>query len=286
MASADRLGECPVWDDRSGSLWRVDAVAGEVVRLDVAAATERRYPAGRHVGSLVLSEVGDRVLLAAQGGFFALDPASGAVTLLAEVQPDEPEIVMNDGACDRAGRFVAGTMRLDARPGSGGLFRYAPPSGVVPLLEGAGVSNGLCWDTAGTTLYWIDTLLGRVERLGYDPDRGRVTSRTTAFDLKAWSGLPDGMALDVEGCLWVAFWRGGAVRRFDPAGRLLAEVRLPVLRTTSCCFGGEDLRDLYVTTARQSLREVPDEVQALAGAVLRLRVDVPGVPASRWVAPD
>jgi sugar lactone lactonase YvrE len=281
-ASADCLGESPVWDERTGSLWRVDAVAGAVIRLDLANGDEQRYDVGRHVGSLVLREDGDGVLLAAQGGFFSLAASTGAVTLLAGVQADDPQIVMNDGACDPWGRFVAGSMRRDAGPGCAGLYRYAPGSGAIPLLEGAGLSNGLCWDTAGTTLFWIDSLLCRVERLGYDPEQGAVTSRTTAFDLAGWSGRPDGMAMDAEGCLWIAFWRGGAVRRFDLNGRLLAQVPLPVLRSTSCCFGGDDLRDLYVTTARQSLREVPYDVEPLAGAVLRLRVDVPGVQMPRW----
>lgn len=283
-APTDRLGECPVWDDRTQVLWRVDAVGGVVIALHVGTGTERRYDVGRHVGSLVLRDDSDDVLLAAAGGFYALDVSTGKVTLLAPVSEDDPCLVMNDGACDPAGRFVAGTMRRDAQPGNAGLYRYAPPGSTVTLLDDAGLSNGLCWDASGTTLFWIDSLLRRVERLGYDPALGAVTSRDTAFDLGAWEGFPDGMAIDGEGCLWIAFWRGGAVRRFDPHGRLLAEVSLPVLRTTSCCLGGDDLRDLYVTTARQSLRDIPDEVEPLAGAVFRIRVDVPGVPEQRWRA--
>jgi sugar lactone lactonase YvrE len=263
-------------------LWRVDAVAGAVLSWEAATGLERRYDLGRHVGSLVLPEAGTDLLLAAEGGFCSLDLDSGAVTALAPVGDGDPAVVLNDGACDPAGRFVAGTMRRDARPGSAGLYRYAPPDRAVALLEGAGLSNGLCWDAAGTTLFWVDTLLRRVERLGYDPEHGTVTSRRTAFGVEGFPGVPDGMAMDAEGCLWVAFWRGGAVRRFDPSGRLLAEVALPVLRTTSCCFGGDDLRDLYVTTARESIRDFPAHVEPLAGAVLHLRVDVPGTAVPRW----
>lgn len=283
-APTDRLGECPVWDDRAQVLWRVDAIGGVVIALQVGTGTERRYDVGRHVGSLVLREDSDGVLLAAAGGFYAVAAATGDLRLLAPVQADNPCVVMNDGACDPAGRFVAGTMRTDARPGDAGLYRYAPPGSTVTLLDDAGLSNGLCWDASGMTLFWIDSLLGRVERLGYDSTDGVVTSRDTAFDLSAWEGVPDGMAIDMEGCLWIAFWRGGAVRRFDPDGQLLAEVSLPVLRTTNCCFGGDELRDLYVTTARQSVRDVPDEVESLAGAVFRIRVDVPGAPVHRWRA--
>lgn len=245
---------------------------------------EQRYEVGRHVGSIVLREDGRGLLLAAQGGFFLLDTETSNVTLLAVVTGGDRQVVMNDGACHPRGRFVAGTMSRDAQPGRAGLHRYTPPAAATAMLEGAGLSNGLCWDAAGTTLLWVDTLLGRVHRLGYDPERGTVTSRATALDLTRFPGLPDAIAMDAEGCLWVSFWRGGAVRRFDLDGRLLDEVLLPVLRTTSCCFGGGDLRDLYITTARQSVREVPPEVEPLAGTLLRVRVDVPGLPVPPWRA--
>lgn len=116
IASDDRLGESPVWDDRTSSLWRVDAVAGAVARLDVATDHEQRFHVGWHVGSLVLREDGKRVLLAAQGGFYSLDTGTGAVALLAAVQADDPQIVMNDGACDPAGRFVAGSQAPSPGP--------------------------------------------------------------------------------------------------------------------------------------------------------------------------
>ncbi|WP_448624262.1 SMP-30/gluconolactonase/LRE family protein [Geodermatophilus sp. URMC 64] len=279
VAGGDQLGECPVWDERAGVLHRVDALAGAVLSHDVAAGTERRTDVGRHLGSLVLREDGDGLLLATHGGFRALDLASGRSDLLA---PVDPAVLMNDGGCDPAGRFLAGTMTRDVVPGRGALYRYEPPDTAVPVLDGLTVSNGLAWDEAGTTLFHIDTPLRRVNRLAYDPGTGTVTGRRPAFDLSAYPGLPDGMAIDAEGCLWVAFWRGGAVRRFTPDGVLLEELEVPVLRTTSCCLGGPDLRDLYVTTARRSIREVPAEVEELAGAVFRFRVDVPGVPAHRW----
>lgn len=272
-----------MWDDRTGSLRRVEAVAGAVARLDVATDHEQRFHVLRHVGSLVLREDGKGVLLAAQGGFYSLDTGTGAVALLAAVQADDPQIVMNDGACDLGGAVRRRVASAVARPGSAGLYRYPPPSSATPLLEGAGLRNGLCWEAACTTLLWVDALLGRVERLGYDLERGTVTSRATAMDLTGWSGLPDGIAMDAEGCLWVAFWRGGGIRRFDLSGRLLAEVSPPVLRTTSCCFGGEDL----ATSTSPRRGKAPGTSRrrwALAGAVLRVRVDVPGVPVPRWRA--
>ena len=284
IAGGDQLGECPVWDDRAEVLYRVDALAGAVLAFDPRTGTERRIELGRHVGCVVLRSDGDGLLVAARGGFGALDVRTGQYGVLAPVAADDPTVLMNDGACDPAGRFLAGTMSHDAAPGRGRLYRYEPPGTAVPVLTGVGVSNGLGWDAAGSALFFVDTLLRRVDRLDYDVDTGAVTARRPAVDLRGFPGLPDGLAIDAEDCVWVAFWRGGAVRRFTPDGRLLEEIAVPVARTTSCCLGGPDLRDLYVTTARRSIREVPADVEALAGAVFRYRVAVPGVPERRWRA--
>lgn len=281
-AGGDQLGECPVWDDRAGVLYRVDALAGAVLALDLRTGTEHRVDLGLHLGSLVLREDGDGLVVAAEGGFRTLDPESGVSELRAAVAAEDPGIVMNDGGCDPAGRFLAGTMARDAGPGRGALYRFDPPDAAVPVLAGLGVSNGLAWDAAGTTLFHIDTLRRRVDLHAYDVRTGTLAGRRSTFDVSGYPGLPDGMTIDVEGCLWVAFWRGGAVRRFTPDGRLLQEIAVPVQRTTSCCLGGPDLRDLLVTTARRSIREGPVEAEPLAGAVFRYRVPVPGVPAHRW----
>lgn len=284
-AGGDLLGECPVWDDRTGLLHRVDALAGAVIGLDPATGAESRVELGRHVGSIVLRADGEGLLVAAGDGFGALDLRTGRYEPLVAVVPRDGTVLMNDGACDPAGRFLAGTMSRDAAPGHGALYRYRPPGRAEPVLTGVGISNGLAWDASGSALYFVDTLLRRVDRLGYDAGTGAVTDRRPAVDLSGYPGLPDGLTIDAEDCLWVAFWRGGAVRRFSPDGALLDEVALPVLRTTSCCLGGPDLRDLYVTTARRGIRAAPDEVEDAAGGVFRCRVAVPGVPERRWTGP-
>jgi sugar lactone lactonase YvrE len=117
---------------------------------------------------------------------------------------------MNDGACDPAGRFLAGTMSPDAEPGRGALYRYEPPGAAVPVLTGVGISNGLAWSTAGSTLFFVDTLLQRVDRLAYDVGTGAVTDRRPAFDLSGYGGLPDGMAIDAR---TASGWRSGAAAR-------------------------------------------------------------------------
>jgi sugar lactone lactonase YvrE len=279
--SSDELGECPVWDDRDQLLYRVDVIAGAVLCRDVRTGGERRYELGQRVGCLVLREDGAGLLLGLEDGFGALNLATGAVEVRSALGDDVAGMQLNDGACDPLGRFFAGSIARDATPGLGVLYRYQPPGDAHPVVTGLGVSNGMAWDSAGTTFYLIDSLERRVDRFDYDPERATVSRRRPAIDVSMFDGIPDGMEIDADDCLWVTFWRGGAVRRFHPDGRLLDEIALPVWRTTSCCLGGPDRSVLFVTTARRSLRSAADP-EALGGAVFAVSVDVPGVPARRW----
>ena len=149
------------------------------------------------------------------------------------------------------------------------------------LVTGIGVSNGMTWDSAGTTFFFVDSLERRVDRFRYDPARGTLTDRRPAFDVSRFEGIPDGIEIDADDCLWVTFWRGGAVRRFTASGRLLHDVPLPVRRATSCCLGGPRLSTLFITTARRSLRAGGDP-EPLGGAIFALAVDTPGIAARRW----
>jgi sugar lactone lactonase YvrE len=281
--SADLLGEGPIWDDRRRLLYRVDLVAGAVLSLNLDAGTERRYEIGCPVGCVALRDDGDGLLLGLQEGFARLDLDDGTVRLLAAIEHDTALMQLNDGGCDPAGRFHAGSISSDASPGTGTLYRYQPPDGVRALLAGIGVSNGMAWDRAGSTFFFVDSAKQRVDRFRYDPAEGTLADRRPAFDVSRFEGIPDGIEIDSDDCLWVTFWRGGAVRRFTGGGRLLDELRLPVRRATSCCLGGPDLSTLFITTARRSLRAVGDP-EPLGGAIFALTVGTPGLATRRWRA--
>jgi sugar lactone lactonase YvrE len=281
--SADQLGEGPVWDDWGRLLYRVDVVAGAVLCLDLDSGSERRYATGSPVGCLALPEDGDGLLLGLAGGFGHLSLDDGTVSLLAEIGHDTARMQLNDGGCDPAGRFHSGSICRDASPGKGVLYRYQPPGAVRSLVTGIGVSNGMAWDSAGTTLFFVDSPGRRVDRFRYDPADGTLADRRPAFDVSPFEGIPDGIEIDADDCLWVTFWRGGAVRRFAAGGRLLEEVRVPARRTTSCCLGGTELRTLFITTARRSLRGTGDP-EPLGGAIFAVTAGTPGVATRRWRA--
>ena len=272
-----QLAEGPVWDVANRTLVWVDIHAGLVHRgnatLDV----------GQPVGA-VAPRVGGGLVLALRDGFALMDADGESLEVVAAVEPDLPRNRMNDGRCDPAGRFWAGTMNEEDGRRDGALYRLGTDLRVTRMLEGVGISNGIDWSPDATIMYHVDTPTQRVDAFDFDLASGELANRDTLIEIAPEDGAPDGLTVDAEGSLWLALWGGSALRRYAPSGALEQEVRFPVSRVTSCAFGGPGLRDLYVTTARQGLsaRELEDE--PLAGSIFRLRTDVNGRPPNRFAA--
>jgi sugar lactone lactonase YvrE len=186
----------------------------------------------------------------------------------------------NDGKCDPAGRFWAGTVDFTDFERLGNLYRLDPDLSVHRMLEGVQISNGIAWTLDGTEMYYIDSRLHRVDAFDCDLETGEIENRRVAFHIPEEMGLPDGMTIDGEGMLWIALFKGSRVSRWDPfESRLLQTVDLPVSNVTSCAFDGENLDQLYITTARRWLNAEQLEKQPLAGGLFRAYVGVTGVPA-------
>jgi sugar lactone lactonase YvrE len=149
---------------------------------------------------------------------------------------------MNDGGCDPQGRFYCGSMAYDATPGAGALFRLDPDLSVHRVLSGVTISNGIHWHRGGRLVYHTDTMTGRVDVYDFDPGIGEFSGRRVFTTIDDGSGLPDGMAIDEDGGVWVALWQGGGVRRYDERGRLSERIEVPVHLTTACTFGGRAVR--------------------------------------------
>jgi sugar lactone lactonase YvrE len=262
--------EGPVWSERWGGLRWVDMLAGDVLSLAAEGSVERR-----HVASVVAAlrpRRGGGAVLGIERGF-ALEDAGGTITRLSELWT-EARLRMNEGACDPDGRFYCGSMAYDKQPGAGTLYRLDPDGSVAVTLRGVTISNGLQWSAVGNTVFYNDTPTGRVDRFAFDPDTAAFTERRTFAEVTG-DGSPDGMAIDEEDGVWVALWGGGAVHRYDSAGRLDLVVELPVSNVTACAFGGPDRRTLFITTSREGLEpsDQPD-----AGAVFRYEAGVRGAP--------
>jgi sugar lactone lactonase YvrE len=247
QAPAATLGEGPVWDARDQALYWLDIPESRVHRM-AADGSLSSWDTGQPAGAVVPRASGG-LAVAVSDGFLALDPASGELTMLAEVERDRPENRMNDGACDRAGRFYAGTMADDERPGAGTLYRLDPDLSVTTLVSGVGISNGIGWSPDERLMYYVDSLTHRVDVFDYDPATGSIGGRRPFSAVGQGDVVPDGLTVDAEGGVWVAVWGGYAVLRHDPGGRVLETVNLPAARVSSCVFGGPDLDRLYITTA-------------------------------------
>jgi sugar lactone lactonase YvrE len=275
--------ERPVWDAAAERLLWVDVPRGEVHSLDPASGRDERLASlGRPVGAAALREKGGLVLAVAEG-FALLDAGSAQPSRTLPVERPNPEVRMNDGLCDARGRFLAGTMDEYGRGGA--LFRLEAGAGgysVQTLITDVRESNGLDWSPDGSTFYWIDTLAHTISAFEYDLASGGLSQRRTFVSIDAKEGLPDGLIVDAEGGVWVAIYDGGAVRRYDPAGRLTLEVRLPVKRPTCPTFGGRDLGDLFITSQRVDPNRPGLEDASHAGGIFACRPGFTGQPARRF----
>jgi sugar lactone lactonase YvrE len=274
------LGEGPVWDDRTGELVWVDIVGFAVHRFDPATGTDRAQNVGRHVGAAIPCEDGS-LLLALEDGFAKLR-ADGELDYIADTEADVPETRMNDAEADPAGRLFAGTMAFALTPGVATLYRVDRDHSVRPVVSGMTLSNGLGWSPDRRVMYLIDSLDRRLDAFDYDVETGEIANRRQIVEFPDDGTLPDGMTVDAEGQLWVAIFRGGTIRRFEPDGTPAGELALPVSQPTACAFGGPDLEDLYITTTR--ILKEPEELdrESTLGGLFRCRPGVKGLPANRF----
>jgi sugar lactone lactonase YvrE len=274
--AAATLGEGPCWHPGLDALLWVD-ILGRRVHVSTRTAT-RTYATPGYVGAAV-PRAGGGLVLAMGCSFATLDLDDGTVDVVADVPGDPAVLRMNDGKTDPAGRFWAGTMAFDERSGQGALYRLDGPAAATRVVGRVTISNGLGWSLDAERMFFIDTPTRTVVQYRFDAARGELGARSVLVDTSAYDGVPDGLAVDAEGDLWVAFWDGAAVRCFSGRdGALLEEVAVPVSRPTSCAFGGDGLRDLLVTTAREGLSAEQLARQPLAGSVLALEPGRSGRP--------
>lgn len=276
---ADRLGECPLWDEREAMLWWVDSRWPAVKRLDPATGAVMMLVLPEIVGSIALRQAGG-LLAATKSGIHLLDPSNGA--LGAKVDPEKhlPDNRFNDGRCDRAGRFWAGTMSDVNRDPVGSLYRFDADFRCTKLRNAIIIPNSLAFSPDGRAMYFADTHRHTLWAYDYDPASGAATRERVFADTD--KGRPDGSCVDADGCLWNADYGASRLVRYTPAGEVDRSVELPVTNPTCCCFGGADLGTLYVTTATQRLSPQELARQPLAGSLLALRPGVQGLAESRF----
>lgn len=237
-------GEGPIWSE--GRLLYVDIESHKVISFDPETGEEKVWDVGERVGTVVPRESGGLVI-AGDNGFAFLDTESGEVTAISDPEAAKENNRFNDGKCAPDGHFFAGTISLVKNEGDADLYRLSPALEVTKAYGPVTNSNGIVWSADGATCFYIDTPMKQV--LAFDYSDGLLTNSRRVVALNHIDSSPDGMAIDENGHLWIAFCHGACVTSFDPeSGYEVQRVDLPCLETTACAFGGMHLKDLYVTT--------------------------------------
>jgi sugar lactone lactonase YvrE len=263
--------EGPVWSERWGGLRWVDMLAGDVLTLGADGSIDRRNVGT--IAAVVRPRRGGGAVIAIERGFL-LEDTEGELTELPPVFDDE-RLRMNEGGCDPDGRFYCGSMAYDHARGAGSVYRLAPDGSVDTVLDGVTISNGLEWTPDGTRAYYIDTPTGRIDVFDYDRDGG-LTARRPFVET---GGAPDGLTVDADGGVWVAFYDGGAVHRYGADGTLDEVVEVGARQVTACTLGGANLDELFITTSREHLEPGDDP---LAGALFHADAGVRGRPVREF----
>jgi sugar lactone lactonase YvrE len=274
ITPAAGLAEGPVWDWMTQKLLWVDIDRMDVNVTDVGDGATSKYHFGIRVGSVFLAE-GTRVVATADG-LHTLDLVTGESLRVCPLPPTAGSTRMNDGEVDPAGRVWVGTLSSDTQRVDGSLYRFDPDGNVETVLTPVTASNGLAWSPDNLLMYYVDSGAQRVDVFDYERSEGTISNQREVAAISPDLGLPDGIAVDSEGCVWVAIWGSGTVRRFTPEGALDTVVELPTPNVSSCCFGGPAFDTLYMTTSTRHLAD-PDPV--VDGAIYACRPEVVGIPA-------
>ena len=289
-AAGATLGEGPAWDAKTQTLYWVDILEKRI-----------HYHRGDEDGFMQLDDMpgclapckNGTLLIAARASFITLKPFDQRFDKLSASTQDKPASAIqtvlatitepannrfNDGKCDPAGRFLAGTMNMDEKTVSGALYSFDGQT-VTRLLDGIRISNGLAWSSYHKTLYYIDTPTREVKAFDYDLFTGLIANPRVVITIPEALGWPDGMTSDMKGNLWIAMWGGAAVTHWNPQnGNLLEQIPLPAKNVTSCVFGGENLDELYITSARLGLNKPALKDYRHSGSLMRVKTKVRGMP--------
>lgn len=288
LEARNGVGEGPFWDEAAQALWWVDITGKAVLRWVPATGAQRRWAMPDFPSAVVLRR-GGGALIAMRDGLSFLDPATGTLTPFCRPEADRPDNRSNEAKCDQQGDFWLGTMQNNLHADgsaremtahTGALYRVRADGSFTREVDGVGLANTLAWTADGRTLLFADTLTGVISAFQVETD-GRLGARRVFSD-EVLPGYCDGSAIDSAGYLWNARFAGSCLIRFAPDGQVDRRLELPVTNPTCCCFGGPDLRTLYVTSARHGLSDEQLASNPHEGAILAVAVEVPGTLSARF----
>lgn len=276
------LGEGPVWHSDEQKLYWVDIKGKAIHTYHPDSDHHHVFQFEEYIAALAIRQQGG-FIVAGQKYLHTWDGQSQALTPIIEVEPDQPGNRFNDGAVDKQGRFWIGTMPDAERTPTGNLYRLDPDLSLHHVVSDVYISNGIGWPLDDSIMYYTDSFPRAIYAYDFDDATGDISNRRTFLHTPNLPGVPDGMTVDSENHIWTARWDGYNVTRYTPDGEVVQVIELPTAHITSVTFGGPDLRDLYITSAKDELTDKQLANEPQAGDVFRVRVDVPGQPEPRFM---
>lgn len=265
------LGEGPIWDAKTQTLYWVD-----ILEKRIYADNELFIELDDLIGCIALSKNG-HFILGKRASFVDFEPVTGQQTNLYLLNESAINR-MNDGKCDPAGRLIAGTMAMNETDPTGNLYSFNGKQAEV-LLRGVTISNGMAWSPNHQIFYYIDTPTREVKAFEYDVKTGELGNSRVAIRIPKSFGWPDGMTSDTQGNVWIAMWGGAQITKWNPNnGQLLEKISVPALNTSCCVFGGKNMNELFITSARHAMSEEDINNYPLSGGLFKSVTDVEGMP--------
>lgn len=276
LNSQATLGEGPVWDYKKQRLYWVDIEGCKLHCHDPGKNHNTHWKFDEMPGAAAPCITG-KILLALESGLATFDMEHEILVHHNALVQNDPHIRCNDGKCGPDGNFWIGTMHKELEPEAGALYSVDNYYNTRLQIPKTTVSNGMAWSSDHKLFYYIDSAAHEVVSYQFNKSQGTISHKSLLFEVPESYGDPDGMCIDEEGMLWIAHWGGHCVRRWDPeAGKVLERIDVPAPQVTSCCFGGENMDTLYITTARGGLGSKELGQYPLSGGLFMHRSDVRG----------
>ena len=277
ISTRDVLGEGPVWDHRTGELLWVDIEGGMLHIYNSYSTQIIDFQFDHRIGAIVPTTKIAVYLVALQNGIHIWKRETNTLRKISDPEEHIPNNRFNDGKCDWDGNLWVGSMDIQATKGQGTLYCIDPFGNVIPKLSNLSISNGIAFDRLKNKMYFFDQASYSVVAYDYDSSKIQLSNSQRVIDIDQSLGAPDGMCIDEEGMLWIAHWRGAQVIRWNPeSGEILQKVMVPSKHVTSCCFGGENLDTLYITSAQIGLADNELSKYPESGSVFQYKPKVKG----------
>lgn len=282
LSVQNEAGESPHWHPEKKALYWADIVDPHLFKYTPENKKLQKFPVDIPVTGLGIRKTGG-LILASKSGLYLANPKLSKISFVIDPEKDKAEVRFNDGLVDPQGRYWAGTLNeVDFSAKDGSLYCLNPDRTLSVMDTGLKGPNGMGWSPDHKTMYLVDSFAQCIYAYDFELEEGKIGNRRIFAEIPAENGMPDGLTVDSEGFIWNAHWGGWRVTRYDPKGKIEREIQLPVKNVTSCIFGGEDLGDLFITTAWFLLSEDERKEQPLAGDIFKLRPGVKGLPDPKF----